>query len=139
MQNVTLEVTVPSSSYYQIEVSRYRSSPSVIFLEPTTAYVKATTHTTEQVTVQRDRVVTTYPYKDYESVGIGVMLAGIGVGVFSVSNRDSQNNQESDTLKSSTIHPSPYQKNTSNSKFCIFCGAEIPLQAKFCDNCGKSA
>jgi hypothetical protein len=85
--SINLSVTVPKSGYYEISVSRYRHSVFVIFLERTNATVKVTTQTTEQVpvTLYHDVAVTTYPYKDYQTYGIPLLLAGIGVAVLAVA------------------------------------------------------
>jgi hypothetical protein len=91
VQNVNLDVTVPSDGYYQINVKRYKESVFVIYLEETTASVKVSTITTEQVFVQDYRSVTTYPYKNFETAGIAVMLAGIGAGVLSVAQNKGKN------------------------------------------------
>jgi hypothetical protein len=138
---IYIDYTIPFAGKFEVSVSRFEPNPYGlgVFTSETSAYVKITAQMTEAVQVQKYRVVTTYPYKGYESVGIGVMLAGIGVGVLSVSKRNRQTNQANNTSKSSTIPPPPYQKDTSNSKFCIYCGADIPLHAKFCNNCGKPA
>ena len=91
VQNVNLDVTVPSDGYYQINVKRYKESVFVIYLEETTASVKVSTITTEQVFLQDYRSVTTYPYKNFETAGIAVMLAGIGAGVLSVAQNKGKN------------------------------------------------
>jgi hypothetical protein len=85
VQSVDLDVTIPSNSFYEITVKRYKSSVFVIYTEKTNANVKITTRTTEQALVQAYRDVTTYPYKNLETCGIAVMVAGIGVGVLSIA------------------------------------------------------
>lgn len=85
MTNINLDVTIPRSSNYAIEVSRYRANNFIVFLTQTTANVEVTTHTIEQVLVQQYRDVTTYPHKDLQIAAIAIMIAGIGVGVLTVS------------------------------------------------------
>lgn len=92
--NVNMDVTIPSSGYYEIKVSRYRTSIYVLFLTHATAYVNVTTYTTEQVPTQAYENVTTYPHKDLQIVGIGIMIAGIGVGVLTIGH-DKRKNQNS--------------------------------------------
>ena len=52
--------------------------------------------------------------------------------------------QEESTFKSEDIElerrsreSSRKEKTTTITKNCIFCGSEIPKQAKFCSKCGK--
>jgi hypothetical protein len=54
--------------------------------------VKITTRTTEQALVQAYRDVTTYPYKNLETAGIAVMVAGIGVGVIHSTKQRQESN-----------------------------------------------
>ena len=85
VKTVSIDVTVPRSGYYEIYVRRYKKSIYEFFLSKVNANVKITTITTEQYFVQDYREKTTYPYKDYETTGIALMLAGIGVGVLSIA------------------------------------------------------
>jgi hypothetical protein len=89
--NINLNVTIPSSSYYEIKVSRYRSSIYVLFTLPATANVHVATHTTEQVPTTAYRDVTIYPHKDLVIVGIAIMVAGIGVGVLTIAQDKKRN------------------------------------------------
>ena len=83
--NISLDVTIPSSGYYEIVISRYRDSQYIIFLDKTNANVRVTRRTTERVSIQAYRYVTTYPHKDLQTLAIAILIAGIGVGVLTIA------------------------------------------------------
>lgn len=89
---INMNYTIPFSGRFEITISRYKASDFEFFSTETTANVRITARMTEKVQVQEYRSVTTYPYEDFETVGIAVMLAGIGAGILSVA-QDKRKNQ----------------------------------------------
>jgi len=93
VSNINLDVTIPRSGYYEIEVSRYRRNEYIIFLDQINATVRVITHTTEQVSTQAYRDVTIYPHKDLQTPAIAILVAGIGVGVLTIAQGTPKNRQ----------------------------------------------
>ena len=90
VENLDITANIPSSGLYTVTVNRYRYSPFVIWLAPAEAYIYVKTAITETRLVEDYRTVTTFPFKDLLLPGIVIMIAGIGVGVISIAQREPQ-------------------------------------------------
>jgi hypothetical protein len=88
VKEVNFIVTVPTSGSYEISVSRYKPSAFTIYFEKTTASIQVKVQTTERVSSTVYDYLTVYPHKDFATVGIAVLLLGIGVGVVAIAYRN---------------------------------------------------
>lgn len=82
-----LEVSIPSYGWYGVYITRYRSSPYVIFLDKASAYVHVETESTQTSFVQDYQSLTTYPYRDLWMLGVAVMICGIGTAVVLIARK----------------------------------------------------